>query len=118
MDLRDSEYRPLFGGPVDRPLFGETNGRERTFHMVIGVVTVILVSSTLILAFFYSVNPPCGRHIYFALCIVFSCISHIMLIHWYRQGDVDPKFRKLIYANTLLILLFCISALTYFVGGC
>ncbi|XP_064488224.1 transmembrane protein 243-like isoform X2 [Ornithodoros turicata] len=102
MDLRDSEYRPLFGGPVDRPLFGGSNGRERTIHMTLGIVTTLLVTITLILAFFYSVNPPCGRHIYFALCIVALCVSHIVLIHWYRQGDVDPKFRKLIYMNTVV----------------
>lgn len=39
-------------------------------------------------------------------------------IHWYREGGVDPKFRNLIYANTVIIHLFCISAIVYFVHGC
>ncbi|KAL1473644.1 hypothetical protein MTO96_038548 [Rhipicephalus appendiculatus] len=33
MDLRSTEYRPLFGGPVDRPLFDENNTRERILHL-------------------------------------------------------------------------------------
>lgn len=119
MDLRDAEYRPLFGGPVDRPLFDESNVRERRIHVLIAIFTVILVLITLILAFFYSVHPPCGRHIYFALCILCLCFTHVILIHWYREGNVlDPKFRKLIYANTVIIVLFCISAISYFVEGC
>uniref|UniRef100_G3MQ71 Uncharacterized protein n=1 Tax=Amblyomma maculatum TaxID=34609 RepID=G3MQ71_AMBMU len=118
MDLRSTEYRPLFGGPVDRPLFDENNTRERILHLLIGAVTVIFVLITFILAFFYSVHPPCGRHIYYALCILCLCFAHAMLIHWYREGGVDPKFRNLIYANTVIIHLFCISAITYFVHGC
>lgn len=31
MDSRAGEIRPLFGGPVDRPLFDESNRRVSTF---------------------------------------------------------------------------------------
>ena len=35
-------------------------------------------------------------------------------IYWYRQGDVDPKFRKMIYFNSFTTILLCICANVYF----
>ena len=31
-------------------------------------------------------------------------------IYWYRQGDLEPKFRQLIFYNSFTILLLCICA--------
>ncbi|CAH3112838.1 unnamed protein product [Pocillopora meandrina] len=42
------------------------------------------------------------------------CISELTLIYWYRQGDVDPKFRKLIYFNSFTTILLCICANVYY----
>ena len=35
-------------------------------------------------------------------------------IWWYRQGDLDPKFRTLIFVNALSIVLLCVCANLYF----
>jgi len=47
----------------------------------------------------------------------FSYLYHVFInlqIFWYRQGDVDPKFKKLIYYNAFCITLLCICANIYF----
>jgi hypothetical protein len=49
-------------------------------------------------------------NIVFAFQIVSVLFGHIVLIYWYRQGDLDPKFHKLIVYNSVVIILFCISA--------
>nr|XP_017207410.1 uncharacterized protein LOC550443 isoform X2 [Danio rerio] len=40
--------------------------------------------------------------------------SLLVLIFWYRQGDLDPKFRGLIYYSTGLVVLLCLCANLYF----
>lgn len=41
---------------------------------------------------------------------------HLFLfqIYWYRQGDLEPKFRNLIYYMLGSIVLLCICANLYF----
>ncbi|XP_022653632.1 transmembrane protein 243-like isoform X2 [Varroa jacobsoni] len=106
-----SEITPLFEGP-SMPLFNDSSRRERYFHYTLAGVTSGLVFVTLCLAFFYNI-PPDGRHVYFSFVLIFMCFSHCILIHWYRQGDVDPKFRTYIYGNTAVIILLCISGISY-----
>ena len=40
------------------------------------------------------------------------CFS--LQIYWYRQGDVDPKFKKMIYFNSFTTVLLCVCANIYF----
>lgn len=35
-------------------------------------------------------------------------------IYWYRQGDLEPKFRNLIYYTLFSITMLCICANLYF----
>ncbi len=42
-------------------------------------------------------------------------IHHLLSqIYWYRQGDLEPKFRNLIYYMLCSIVLLCICANLYF----
>nr|XP_006236064.1 transmembrane protein 243 isoform X2 [Rattus norvegicus] len=38
----------------------------------------------------------------------------VTLIYWYRQGDLEPKFRNLIYYILFSIIMLCICANLYF----
>ncbi|XP_058960418.2 transmembrane protein 243-like [Pocillopora verrucosa] len=98
---------------LDKPLFGEARPRDRYFNYVVGAVTVILVCETLIssLALHF---PPKAINVFLASIISMICISELILIYWYRQGDVDPKFRKLIYFNSFTTILLCICANVYY----
>lgn len=43
--------------------------------------------------------------------------SHLVFssqIFWYRQGDLEPKFRNLIYYKLASIVLLCLCANLYF----
>ncbi|KAG7161799.1 Transmembrane protein 243-like [Homarus americanus] len=102
------EYDPL----PDVPLFGTGEARPgRTVNAVIVIVTTLLVVLTSVCAF---IPGPSALDIYFVFCIILICISHLTLIVWYKQGDLDPKFKKLIYFNTLCIILICICGNIFF----
>ncbi|XP_014674140.1 PREDICTED: transmembrane protein 243-like [Priapulus caudatus] len=112
-----TEHTPLYHDMADKPLFGESRPRDRMVNLIVGALTVILVVFTLISAFAFPSWPPLGLNVYFAICIVLICASNVLLINWYRQGDLDPKFRLMIYYNTLCVLLICICANCYFHKG-
>lgn len=100
-------------GLDNRPLFGETSARDRIINLVVGVLTTLLVLITVISSFVVPL-PPKPINIFFAVCVVLLCGSVLVLIFWYRQGDLEPKFRKLIYYMLSSIALLCICANLYF----
>ncbi|GFR04961.1 transmembrane protein 243 [Trichonephila clavata] len=114
MESHRDEYRPLFGAEItDKPLFGVTNTKDRVINLLVGLVTVLLFGVTLLSAFFAK-TPPRGLNIYFIICLSLVSLSHVLLIYWYRQGDLDPKFRLLIYYNAFTMVLLSICALSFF----
>ncbi|XP_032896105.1 transmembrane protein 243 [Amblyraja radiata] len=98
----------------NRPLFGETSARDRIINIVVGFLTSLLLIVTIISAFVFPQLPPKPLNIFFAVCILLSCTPIAVLIYWYRKGDLEPKFRNLIYYNLFCILLLCICANLYF----
>lgn len=40
------------------------------------------------------------------------CCDH--QVYWYRQGELDPKFRKLLIYNGVVLILLCLCANLYF----
>ncbi|CAH1266184.1 TMEM243 [Branchiostoma lanceolatum] len=86
-------------GDVNKPLFGESRPQV-----------------TLVSAFIFPKWPPQPINLYFGVCVILTCISNIILIFWYRKGDIDPKFRSLIYYNAFVILVLCVCANLYFHG--
>uniref|UniRef100_A0A3Q0RV48 Transmembrane protein 243, mitochondrial b n=1 Tax=Amphilophus citrinellus TaxID=61819 RepID=A0A3Q0RV48_AMPCI len=94
-------------GLDNRPLFGETSARVR-------VVTSVIIYVTVICSFMFPTLPPRPLNIFFAACILLTCGSTLVLIFWYRQGDLEPKFRNLIYFMLASIVLLCICANLYF----
>lgn len=69
---------------------------------------------TLISAFVFPQLPPKPVNVFFAVCIFLCCVSAGILIYWYRQGDLEPKFRNLIYYVLFSIVMLCICANLYF----
>ncbi|KAG2459807.1 TM243 protein, partial [Polypterus senegalus] len=98
----------------NRPLFGETSARDRIINLIVGGLTLLLVLVTIISAFVFPNLPPKPVNIFFALCIIMTCISAVILIFWYRQGDLEPKFRNLIYYILFTIVMLCVCANLYF----
>ncbi|ESO96168.1 hypothetical protein LOTGIDRAFT_188312 [Lottia gigantea] len=98
---------------IERPLFGEPRRADRVLNLVVGTFTSIVVLVTLVSAFAFPKWPPNGINIFFALIIVFICGSHLLLIYWYRQGELEPRFRSMIYYNAFTIILLCICGNLY-----
>jgi len=114
MEVPNEEYRPLFGQEItDRPLFGVSNRRDRVINLFVGFITALIFIVTLLSAFLAQ-TPPRGLNVYFAICISFICIGHVVLIYWYRQGDLDPKFRVMIYYNAFTVILLSTCAISFF----
>ncbi|KAF3819091.1 hypothetical protein GH733_013241 [Mirounga leonina] len=79
-----------------------------------GLTQFLFIQVTLISAFVFPQLPPKPLNIFFAVCISLSSITACILIYWYRQGDLEPKFRNLIYYILFSIIMLCICANLYF----
>lgn len=101
-------------GLDNRPLFGETSARDRIVNLVVGGLTSLLVLVTIISSFVFPSLPPRPLNIFFTFCILMICGAVLVLIFWYRQGDLEPKFRNLIYYILGSVVLLCICANLYF----
>uniref|UniRef100_A0A674PBW3 Transmembrane protein 243, mitochondrial b n=1 Tax=Takifugu rubripes TaxID=31033 RepID=A0A674PBW3_TAKRU len=98
-------------GLDNRPLFGETSARVGGDS---NPDLLVLLKVTVISSFVFPSLPPQPLNIFFAVCILLACGSTIVLIFWYRQGDLEPKFRNLIYYMLVSIVLLCLCANLYF----
>ncbi|XP_028668338.1 transmembrane protein 243-like [Erpetoichthys calabaricus] len=96
-----------------RPLFGEMSPKERIVNWIFAGVTLLMVIVTVISAMVFPQIPPRPVNIFFAICIIMICISVIILIFWYRQGNLEPKFRILIYYILISIINLCVCANLY-----
>ncbi|XP_009999582.1 PREDICTED: transmembrane protein 243 [Chaetura pelagica] len=92
----------------------DTSSQDRIINLAVGGLTSLLLIVTLISAFVFPQLPPKPVNVFFAFCISLCCISAGILIYWYRQGDLEPKFRNLIYYILFSIVMLCICANLYF----
>ncbi|XP_038840685.1 transmembrane protein 243b isoform X1 [Salvelinus namaycush] len=75
-------------GLDNRLLFGETSARDRAVNLVVGGLTSLLVAVTVISSFVFPSLPPWPLNVFLAFCILLTCGSAMVLIVWYRQGDL------------------------------
>ncbi|XP_052438838.1 transmembrane protein 243 [Carassius gibelio] len=109
----DDDFRTRSSG-AENTLFGEPLTRHTAVNLAIGGLTSLFVLVTVISSFVFPTPPPTALNIFFVVCIIMICSSVLVLIFWYRQGDLDPKFRGLIYYSIGLIILLCLCANLYF----
>eukprot|EP00071_Canis_lupus_P023326 XP_013974370.1 transmembrane protein 243 [Canis lupus familiaris] len=108
LEISDSSWLPHLN------LFTVFYLLDRIINLVVGSLTSLLILVTLISAFVFPQLPPKPLNIFFAVCISLSSITACILIYWYRQGDLEPKFRNLIYYILFSIIMLCICANLYF----
>ncbi|XP_044802502.1 transmembrane protein 243 isoform X1 [Bubalus kerabau] len=119
-ELLKSLFFPLFSASVILAFFSSFQAHtrlralDRIINLVVGSLTSLLILVTLISAFVFPQLPPKPLNIFFAVCISLSSITACILIYWYRQGDLEPKFRNLIYYILFSIIMLCICANLYF----
>lgn len=107
--------RPGGGKRLDLPAQRCTTC-SRVFNVIVAVFTIIIVIETLISAFLFPRWPPEPINVFFAVTIVLICASHIIQIYWYRKGDVEPKFRRIVLYNAFTISLLCVCGNFYMHG--
>ncbi|TRY62408.1 hypothetical protein DNTS_031821, partial [Danionella cerebrum] len=95
-------------------LTGETFTRRTVVNLAIGGLTFLWVLITVISSFVFPTPPPTELNIFFVICIVMIGSSVMVLIFWYQQGDLDPKFNVLIYYSIGIVNLLCLCANLYF----
>ncbi|CAF0765464.1 unnamed protein product [Adineta steineri] len=86
---------------VDRPLFGETRSRDRISFMIITAATFVGM---------FLFRHISSTHIFLNICLLLLLASHLCLAFWYRSGDLEPRFRNMLFFNTAIIILLCICA--------
>ncbi|XP_071810486.1 transmembrane protein 243-like [Asterias amurensis] len=101
------------GDNIQTPLFGERQTQDRVINLSLGIITAIAVTVTFVSSFIFPKWPPSTVNVIFAFVIVLVCIGNLLLIYWYREGDISPKFRGLIYYNAATILCLCVCANLY-----
>jgi preprotein translocase subunit SecG len=116
---------------MDQPLFGETRRRDKIINIVLAAVTAVFIAITLVLALLSSllIKDKCKRighvgnskkycvyplDIVFCGIIILLLVPQIIVAYWYRRGELEPKFRSLIYYNAVVTVLLCIVGILYF----
>ncbi|PIO27812.1 hypothetical protein AB205_0038340 [Aquarana catesbeiana] len=95
------------------PAFFSFSVMQMLFHFL-NYYVIFFVQVTIISAFVFPQPPPKPVNVFFAFCILLCSITGLILIFWYRQGDLEPKFRNLIYYILFSLVLLCICANLYF----
>ena len=56
-----------------------------------------------------------GNMILLSCCglIILFLFLYVFQIYWYRQGDLDPKFLRMIFFNTFTMILLCVCGNLY-----
>ena len=107
---------PIHGVPDESTmsegvLFGEIRRRDKIIVFILTFVTLIMFSTCFIIGM---IEPKRLLNFFFTLCISTFCFSELIIIFWYRRGELDPKFRYLICYNAICIIALCICCLIFF----
>ena len=62
-------------------------------NLIVGTFTALVVAVTLVCAFVFPSFPPEGVNVFFAICIVLICGSHLVLVSIFViYNNLDPGF--------------------------
>eukprot|EP01135_Chromosphaera_perkinsii_P003077 Nk52_evm24s234 gene=Nk52_evmTU24s234 len=95
-------------------LFDSTGSqRDRIINYGMGALTFFSVTATLALSIVraISTNPI---HIFMGFAVFAVSGTNLILVNWYRRGDLDPRFRKVIGYAAISVLILCVAANMYF----
>lgn len=94
------------------PLFGDDSTQVRTMDLGVGVVTVIAVLITLGICFM-KVESHNQIDVFFGVVLILLTIPQVVLVVWFRRGDLHPKFRYLITYMMFAIMMLCACGIAY-----
>ena len=112
-DLRDPVSVNTRNNDVSIPLFGEDAPKTRAFDLGFGIITIICVLITIGLSFGNN-RGEIKLKAFFGVVIGLVTLPQLVLVKWFRDGDLHPKFRVLISYMMLTIVLLCVAGNIYF----
>lgn len=101
---------------MDLPLFGEEKQKLKWINYVIAALVAFVVLFTLVVSFVKGLSAS-YVHVFTGFVVVLSTIPIIVLGRWYRNGELDPKFKILIYYMCAMVVLMSCAANIYFFLG-
>ncbi|ORX69974.1 hypothetical protein DL89DRAFT_292656 [Linderina pennispora] len=101
---------------MDEPLFGGTSRRDLVIERFGSVYTVAVAVLMLTLSLVRGVQTGVALHALLGVCVVLFAAVQMQLIKWYRLGDLEPKFRFIIFAMAAALTLLSIVASLYFLS--
>eukprot|EP00123_Amoebidium_parasiticum_P021686 comp7186_c0_seq1/m.2903 comp7186_c0_seq1/g.2903 ORF comp7186_c0_seq1/g.2903 comp7186_c0_seq1/m.2903 type:complete len:149 (-) comp7186_c0_seq1:344-790(-) len=90
------------------PLWGDDTPRERLLNTVLAVVPSLASLVTLICGCIGRTHT--GTNVYLSMCMLVFNLCHLCLLYWYRQGELDPKVRRVLWVQLVVFCMLCISA--------
>lgn len=90
-------------------IYNEWQEKLLSTGLILAIVLLLGITIiTLVLIQFKFVN-------FLALSVIISlAASHILLIYWHRQGDLDPRFRTKLFWDSVNLCLFCVVVILYY----
>ncbi|KAL6056273.1 Transmembrane protein C7orf23 [Balamuthia mandrillaris] len=97
----------------EAPLFGEEKPGVKWVVWIVGILTTIFVVFCTISGIVFGVKRNTPQHFLLVAVLLCICVILIILFRWYKQGDLDPKFRFLIFSIVVLVFLTGAVLLAY-----
>ncbi|KAJ2389996.1 hypothetical protein H4S02_002090 [Coemansia sp. RSA 2611] len=99
---------------MDEPLFGGVSRREILAERFATTAVLGTASATLAAALVQSVRAGDARHALLGVTAMLLAAIEAQLIAWYRRGDLEPRFRRVIGALGASVCVLCVVANLYF----
>ncbi|KAI8325307.1 hypothetical protein GQ54DRAFT_6116 [Martensiomyces pterosporus] len=99
---------------MDEPLFGGISRREMLVERYANTFIITIAFATVVVSLVQGVLSGVFLHVLLGLCVSLFAAIEVRLVKWYRLGDLEPKFKYVIFALGFSITLLCVVANLYF----
>jgi len=82
---------------MDGPLFGETSQQSKVCQYAIYSIVIVSMLESIILAVYFGISKPFFPHFFMIGVLAINMFILVMMVKWYQNGDLDPKFKLFIF---------------------
>jgi len=98
---------------MDGPLFDAERKNAQILEYGSAAVVVIFVAFSVIACFVIGIQRKAYEHFVFAILLVLTIGILAILVMWWRQGDLDPKFKWLMLFTAFVVIFSGVAANVY-----
>eukprot|EP01118_Nematostelium_gracile_P020405 TRINITY_DN9878_c0_g1_i1.p1 TRINITY_DN9878_c0_g1~~TRINITY_DN9878_c0_g1_i1.p1 ORF type:complete len:162 (+),score=24.31 TRINITY_DN9878_c0_g1_i1:100-585(+) len=96
---------------MEEPLFGEKKKPTTVAFWVFVVIVTLIALVSIILGLVYGIKNP--EHIVLSVSVLFTWVVFVILTKWFRDGDLDSKFKFLIGLTVVVLLMISFATIYY-----